>query len=194
MQTVFWKSIRSILIIFLLSACNFPSPGQSAPELVENPVTKSPTKTVEPQGGYEPVECAFMWANESLSDLSDDFNKALKKIQPEAEGYAQAYGENCVTNQGEIVRFHAMETDYYITFKVEDLDNQQTLGELIEGVMEVMAEFPTDETPGPQPGYIDITFESDTDSLRMWVKRTEIEVSMNDGLQGEELFNALQSQ
>ena len=193
MRTFFLR-ISFVFITALLSACNFPRSGQPVPDVIDSPDTAPPTKTIQPQQDYEPVECAFMWANEPLPELSNDLEETLKGFQTEAEGYAQAYGENCVTNKGEVVRFLAMETDYYITLKVEDLDDKQALGELIEGVMEVMAKFPTEETPGPQPGYIGITFESDTDSLRLWVPRTKIEVAMREGQRGEELFNSLQTQ
>jgi hypothetical protein len=132
-----------------------------------------------------------MWANESLPELSNDFNQALQDIAG-AEGYAQAYGENCVTNEGEVLRFLAMETDFYVTLKVDDLENKQVLGKLVEQVMEVLAEFPTDETPGPQPGYVGITFETSRDSLRLWIMRNEIETALADGLRGAELFIALQ--
>ena len=182
------------LIIFLSSACNFPRPGQPVPEVIDSPDIVPSTKTSQPQGDYEPVECAFVWANEPLPKLSDDLDEVLKGFQAGAEGYAQAYGENCVTNEGEVVRFLAMETDYHITLMVEDIDDKQALGELIEGVMEVLAEFPTEETPGPQPGYIGIIFETYNDSFRLWVMRTKIETAMRDGLQGEELFNSLQTQ
>lgn len=177
-----------LLIIFLLNACNFPRSGQSIP------YAAPATKTVEPAQDYESGECAFVWANEPLPELSADLDEALKAFQTGVEGYAQAYGENCVTNEGGVVRFLAMETDYYITLKVEKLNDKQALGKLIEGVMGVLHEFPTEETPGLQPGYIGFTFESDTDSLRLWVTRTKIEVAMRDGMRGEELFNALQSQ
>jgi hypothetical protein len=181
---LFLKTI-GIFIIVLLSACNFPRQRQPVSDTVPAP------ETVEPPQYYASTECAFMWANESLPELSADFNQAIQDIAG-AEGYAQAYGENCVTNEGEVVRFLAMETDFYVTLKVNDLENKQILGELVEQVMEVLADFPTDETPGPQPGYVGITFESPVDSLRLWVMRTEIEIALENGLQGEELFNVLQ--
>jgi len=114
-------------------------------------------------------------------------------ISLEAVGYAQAYGENCVTAEGEVERFLVMETDFYFTLQVERLDDEQFLGELIEQVMEMLAEFPTDETPGPQPGYVGITFETPDDSVNLWVMRTEIESMRESGLRGKELFDSLQT-
>lgn len=192
MRTVFSKTIV-VLIIVLLGACNFPKPRQSVSGVTIVPDTLPTRETVEPPQDYMSMECAFMWANDPLPELSNDFDAALKAVQSEAEGYAQAYGENCVTNEGKVVRFLAMETDFYITLKVENLEDKQILGKLIEQTMEVLADFPTDETPGPQPGYIGITFETPGDSLRLWVMRTEVEIALENGLQGEELFNALQT-
>jgi hypothetical protein len=133
-----------------------------------------------------------MWANQPLPDLSNEFNRALSDVFLNAEGYAQAYGENCVTSGGEVARFLAMETDFNITLQVEDLEDTQVLGELIEQVMAVLADFPTDETPGPQPGYVGITFETPEDSINLWVMRAKIETALADGLRGAELFKLLQ--
>ena len=116
----------------------------------------------------------------------------MKDYPLQAEGYAQAYGENCMTNEGDVVRFLPMETDFYITLQVEKLEDEQALGESIEQVMEVLSGFPTDATPGPQPGYVGITFEAPEDSLRMWVMRINIEIALDNGLRGKELFKALQ--
>lgn len=133
-----------------------------------------------------------MWANEPLPELSDGLNQALKDYPLQAEGYAQAYGENCVTNDEDVVRFLPMETDFYLTLQVEELEDEQALGELLEQVMEVLMEFPTDATPGPQSGYVSITFEAPEDSLRLWALRAEIETALETGLRGKELLKALQ--
>ena len=187
-----YLKIIGLVIIFLFNACNFPVQGQTVPG-TDAGLNITPTaQVVPPPQNNESVECAFVWANDPLPELSEAFNKALKEIQSDAEGYAQAYGENCVTAQGEVVRFLAMETDFYITLNVENLEDRQALGDGVEQVMEVMAEFPTDETPGPQPGYIGITFEATGDSLRLWIMRAEIETALANGLRGEELFNAMQ--
>lgn len=183
----------AFLIIFLLSACNSSRPGQSLEDTTTAPDTSPSATTVAPPQDSASGECGFMWANKALPELSKDFNQALQEVLPESEGYVQAYGENCVTETGEVVRFLTMESDFYITLKVEDPDDKEALGELVEEVMSVMAQFPTDETPGPQPGYIGITFEAPGESLRLWTMRRDIEVALENGLRGEELFNALQS-
>ena len=149
-------------------------------------------QTVGPTQDYEAVECAYMWANNPLPELSDDFNKILKDMQPQASGYAEAYGENCIDNEGNIVHFLPMETDFHVTLKVNNLEDKQALGELIEQVLAVVAKFPKEETPGPQPGYVGITFEAPTDELRLWFTQMDAETAIESGAKGEALFNALQ--
>jgi len=182
------------VIIFILSACNIPSTEQTFSTPTSAPSTTVTLEIFTPSQEDGSGECGFMWAHEALPELSDRFYQALQDVIPDAQGYAQAYGENCVAETGEVIRFLAMETDFYITLKVDTLENKQTLGELIEGMMKVLAEFPTGETPGPQPGYIGINFESPEDNLNLWVLRTEAESALENGLRGEELFNALRTQ
>jgi hypothetical protein len=134
-----------------------------------------------------------MWAHEPLPELSNQFDTALKDILPQASGSADAYGENCINAQGEVVRFLAMETDYYVTIPVETLEDKGALGEIAEQVMSVLAEFPVEETPGPQPGYVGIIFEAPADELRLWFPRRDAQAALESGLRGEELFNNLET-
>lgn len=183
----------SIALLFLLSACNFPGQGQPAPGVTLVPVTAPAQITDTPSQDYTYTECGFVWAREPLGDLSKEFDAALKEVQPQASGYAEAYGENCINNQGEVVRFAAMETDYYVTLEVENLEDKEALGLLSEQVLGVLAQFPVEDTPGPQPGYVGITFEAPTGELRLWFTRVDAEAALKNGLHGEELFNALQA-
>lgn len=183
-----------ILFIFLVSACNFPGAGQPAPDLTVVPETAPARSTDTPAQEVPYAECGFVWAREPLAELSREFDSALKAVQPQASGYAEAYGESCLNNQGEAVRFVAMETDFYVTLKVRDLEDKQILGEWIEQVLAAVSEFPVNETPGPQPGYVGITFETPSDELRMWFTQLEAQAAIDKGLQGEELFNSLQAE
>ena len=185
--------IIGILTIFLFSACNFPRTGAPAPTLAVVPNEAPAQQTVESTQDYESVECAYVWANAPLPELSDDFNKALKDAQPQANGYTEAYGENCIDSEGKIVRFLTMETDFHVTIKVNDLEEKKALGELIKQVLAVVAKFPPEGTPGPQPGYVGITFEAPADELRLWFAQTDGEAAIENGLRGEELFNTLQT-
>jgi hypothetical protein len=192
MRTNFQRII-SILTIFLLGSCGLPGSEQSTFELTDTPNVAPATITVEPSQNDQSVDCAFIWAKKPLPNLSESFDQTLKEALPNAGGYAEAYGENCVTETGEIARFLAMETDFHITLSVEDLEDQQMLGNLIEDVMTVLSAFPTEDIPGPQPGYIGLTFETPNDSIRLWIMRTDIEAALERGLQGEKLFTTLQN-
>ena len=157
------------------------------PDTPSNPVTETLSQD------YDSTECGFVWAREPLADLSGNFKKALKDIQPQANGYAEAYGENCIDNQGEVVRFLAMETDFHVTLRVKDLNDKQALGDLIEQVLGVVSKFPVEQTPGSQPGYVGITFEAPGDNMRLWFTQLEAQAAIEAGLGGEELFNILQA-
>ena len=187
MRTFF---ITSLLIIFLLSACNFPWSEQPAPSLPVEPGKGLSQKAESPQD-FSTTECAYVWARESLPNLSQDFKEALQEVQLQADGYAEAYGENCMDSQGNIVRFLAMETDFYITLEVDELEDKQALGELIEQILAVVAKFPVENTPGPQPGYVGITFEAPGDEFRLWFNLLEAKSALENGQQGKELFEAL---
>jgi hypothetical protein len=107
----------SLLLLFLLSACNLPETGQPAPDPTVPSDAQPALVTETPTQEITSTECAFVWAREPLPDLSGEFDAALKEALPEASGYAEAYGENCINAQGEVVRFLAMETDYYVTLQ-----------------------------------------------------------------------------
>jgi hypothetical protein len=183
----------SILLLFLLSACNLTRPGQPAPGLTVVPDTVPIPGTNTPPEENTSTECGFTWAREPLADLSKEFDETLKVLLPQASGYAEAYGENCLNTKGEVVRFLAMETDFYVTLEVKDLEDKRVLGELIEQVLGVVSEFPVEETPGSQSGYVGITFEAPGDELRLWFTQLEAQAAIDSGLRGEELFNILQT-
>jgi hypothetical protein len=188
------RNVHLLLIplLFLFSACNSTQPVQplsgmtATPELAPVPMTDTPVQD------SADTECGYAWASEPLVDLSKEFGDALKKAQLEATGYAEAYGENCLNNQGEVVRFLAMETDFHVTLKVEKLEDKEALGELTEQALAVIARFPVNNTPGPQPGYIGITFSAPGDELRLWFTQADAKVALENGLHGEKLFNTLQ--
>ena len=52
----------------------------------------------------------------------------LKNADPRVKSArAEAYGENCIAEDGSLVRFAARETDFYVTFKVENLQDEAAL-------------------------------------------------------------------
>lgn len=202
MMTLNRASLIKVILatIFFSCACSIFQTGQSTLEPAPVPASETaPSDGSLPFGapqGSDPSgseDCYFNWARQALPDLSKEFTKAIKDVQPQAKGSAEAYGENCINNQGEVVRFLPMETDFYITFKVKDLEDKQVMGELIEQSLYVLTQFPPERTPGPQNGYLSITFESKGDNLNLWFQIADANAALEEGLLGEELFNALQS-
>jgi len=182
----------SLLLPLLLSACNFPALGTTAVPLITDTAPARSTDT--PTQEFSSTECGFIWARETLEDLSKEFDAALKALDSKASGRAEAYGENCLNDQGEVVRFLAMETDFYVTLKVDSVTEKQILGELLEQVIRVVAHFPVETTPGPQPGYVGIDFEGPGgDALHLWFPQSEGESALQNGLRGEDLLGALES-
>jgi len=190
-------SVTIILFIaLLLNACTFPIPRQAPPKASVTPainLASTATETATPlqDNGYS--ACYFNWAREFLPELSREFETALNDIHPQAKGYAEAYGEDCINQDGDVVYFVAMETDFYVTFQVKDLEDKRELGNLAKQALEALARFPVEETPGLQPGYVGITFETPGDSHRLWFTQLDAESALKEGFQGEELFNALQA-
>lgn len=143
-----------VTLIALTALCNFPR-AIPPPEPTAFPLTKIQTDT--PTTG----PCGFAWATQSLPELSEQLLARLNEAGlPVAAARAEAYGENCVYSDGTVARFAAMQTDYRVTLAVETLTDAETLGSLLEQTLEIIDGFPVGETPGPNPGYIGITFQA----------------------------------
>lgn len=83
----------------------------------------------------------------------------VQTLIPNSTSRATAYGENCIGNDGQIVRFLAMETDFYVLAAVENLEDYETFGNWIYDVMLVVDGFPPEDLAGPQPGFVEFRFE-----------------------------------
>jgi hypothetical protein len=174
------KILILILTALLLVACNLPRNGT---DLGAAPATDTPADQ----------PCYFNWATQFLPDLS-----AQAQVAMEAAGLkditvrAEAYGENCYDSQtNEPVSFGAMETDFHITVKVADLADKDDLGNSLEKILVVLDKFPTGTTPGLQPGYIGVSFRTDSDELNLWFTVTEGKSARDDGLLGAALLDKL---
>jgi hypothetical protein len=174
------KMILPVVLLSTMIACSLPA---IAPTL-------TPTPTEIP---YE--QCAFMWASHGLDDLSAQVQAAM-----EAAGlkgvtvFAEAFGEDCVSSNPKIPpSFGAMETDYRITIPVADLKDAETLGALLEKALAVLDAFPVGTTPGPNPGYVGVTFQAGSEELNLWFPRQEGESARAEGLHGAALIDRLQN-
>jgi len=133
--------------------------------------------------------CAYMWAYRDLPEVSAQFDLAIKEEFPQAGGWAQAFGEDCVYADGQ-AEFGASETDFYVNLPVEDLADEEALGDRMAAIMTtVIDRFPRETLPGGQDGFVEFRFEmSETDFL---ILRVPILKYKNEaaGKTGTELFS-----
>ena len=141
---------------------------------------QAPAVTVTPT--YE--GCYFVWATHVLPDVSQTFNVALQKLGADISGSASAYGEDCVYADGHST-FSQMETDFDVTIKVQDANNEQELGNWIVEVMKVVDAFP----PSPQPGRVTFAFEKDGQQQFLYVSVQDY-MALPAGLSAAEVYRA----
>jgi len=136
--------------------------------------------------------CGYQWANQGLPELSSSFQQSLQALQPEVQGIAFAFGENCVLPDGSIGRFLPMETDFNITLQVSDLNNESDLGDWIVKVMQVITAIPPEQIVGPRPGRVSKTFQSGAEqkSVNFYIDQYQ---GLPSGLSTAEIFQALQA-
>ena len=77
---------------------------------------------------------------------------------------AQAFGEDCVYSNGES-EFHALETDFYVTLMVDDLSDEDELGDWISRIMPELEKIPRDKLMGPQEGFCEFKFTQNDDEF-----------------------------
>lgn len=112
-------------------------------------------------------------------------------LQPEARANAYAFGENCISADGNVVTFLAMETDFNITLQVDDISNESDLGEWIVRVMQVIEDIQQEQIVGPQRGRVRITFQSSADQrvVNFYINQYQ---DLPAGLSNAEIFQTLQ--
>lgn len=138
--------------------------------------------------------CSWQWASRPLDDLSASLQDRLKAAGLNANGQAEAYGENCVNAAGEVQRFIAMQTDFRITVQVENLDAPEQLGQLVETILPVILEIPPEKLAGQEYGQIGITFETPAgEKLHIWQPFMKVVSLRSSGLNGAALFESLRN-
>jgi hypothetical protein len=190
-----------ICFIFVLSACSTPlnpQPVTPAASLVLlTPVfTAEASAVTDPRLTTTPTEgqCGFVEGRQPLPEISSQLLFKLENAAlPVKNARAEAYGENCIGADGSLVRFSARETDFYVTLTTSDLQDETGLGSLLEQTLAIIDQFPRDQTPGPNPGYIGISFEAGTEIQNLWFTRTRASDLTNQGTKGADLYRALKS-
>ncbi len=150
----------------MLIACTSLRPA--TPSLVPRASTQPPTPT--PTAGDGTIlACYYVWATQELPALSQTVQNDVQAVAGGASGSAYAYGEDCVSADG-TRKFTPMETDFRMRLPVDDLTNEQHLGDLIGAVMHMVEQIPPDQLAGPQPGRVEFEFyTASAGSLRLTV-------------------------
>jgi hypothetical protein len=154
-----------------------PSTVTPSPEFVPTVVTPTPTF----------AGCGYVWATQNLPELSRKFNESLQTLSQRLSGLAYAFGENCVYADGHQT-FSAMETDFRVGVQVNNIKNENELGDWIANVMHVVEALPAADLRGPQPGRVEFDFvQTDPNTLHLVVP---IEKYRREGarLSGASLF------
>ena len=84
-----------------------------------------------------------------------------------------------------------METDFHISKKMADLTNREDLGGALEKILIVLDALPLGMIPGPQAGYINISFQSGKDESNLSFTASAGKSARMLGLHGAELFEKL---
>ncbi len=171
------------LAAVVLSACaSIGEPPTATP-------TAAATATPPVGGSSSPVlACYYVWTTQELQDLSATFQDSLKNaISPDAIGSAYAYGEDCVAADG-TRRFSAMETDFRVRLPVDNLTDQQRMGDFMAAALRLIGAIPREKLVGPQPGRVDFEFDAaDGSNLHVNVELDRLQ-SEAASLSGAALF------
>jgi hypothetical protein len=141
-------------------------------------------------------QCSWRWATQPLPELSAQIQTAV-----EAAGLtnvtvsASAYGENCIPNEAGISGYFAtMETDFYITALVDDVEDEEALGNLTAQILAVLKQIPPEDIRGPQLGYITLAFVAGDAQRNLRFSVTQSDAALEQRLTGIALFQALNNQ
>lgn len=193
--------LGGLLVLGMLNSCSFSERLHSLLEKVtitantQDSITQSPEESQsQPSAGLSETPCAFIWASQSLPEESRQIEQLLNQAGIEdVRVVVEAFGENCVTAKGQIVRFAVMQTDIRLFINVQSLSDQTELGNLTRNLLKIITAIPITDLPGSQPGYIGIQFISEQEQvLNLWFRRDVAEELLQAGVEGEELLQKLQ--
>ena len=192
------KNKRNGLILLIVTAAsgyfaiqNFAAPSDekpaSPPTVVPDAV--APAWIASPAVSPSPASeaCAYNWASENLPELTQKLDSPMRALNAKARARAEAFGEDCIYADGHST-FGAMETDFYIQLRVDDLYNEAAFGNWISQVMTVIEQIPPEEIRGPQPGFVEFRFtKSDTEQIIVRIPIKDYRDKAGDK-SGKELF------
>ncbi len=162
--------------------------------------TLTPSPTALPG---QNTACGWQWATQPNEALSAEIQRRLAQLLTGIDAVmarAEIFGENCVNTDGSVRYFAGMQTDFRVNIRLQSWDDnnpavQNVLSALSREVLIVLADYPPEDTAGPNPGHIRINFSTasapDTPVYSLWTAYTEAMTALNQNLSGTALLEAL---
>ena len=179
------KQKRNLVIAVILSTAagvfTLQNVFAPAPEIMPpSPVIETLTETA--LSG----PCAYTWAYHDAPKLTESLNAVLQEINRDASVNVQLYGEDCVYADGRST-FGVMETDFYISLPVEDLENKDMFGNWMGQVLPLITQIPREEIQG-KFGFVEFWFEHAGQKLMMARVPVQEYLDKGQGKTGTELL------
>jgi hypothetical protein len=177
------KKSRNWIIALVLTATAgfFALQNGHSPELPATVLeTATPAITSASEG------CAYTWAYHDAPELTEKFSAHISSFNPKAESHVSLFGEDCTYADGH-ADFLVKETDFYVRLPVEDLTNEEALGNWMAQVMELTLKIPREEIQGSD-GFVEFWFEKDKSG--QIILRVPIQIYKDEarGKNGAELY------
>lgn len=123
------------------------------------PVTTAPPSATPTPASAENTPCVWQWATQTNDELTQTIQAVVdQRGVSDITIVAMSYGENCLNADASLRYYAIMETDFQVSIRVESVQDEAALAEKITAALAVLKDYPPEQTPGPQPGYITFTF------------------------------------
>ena len=185
-----------LAVLVVLPGCAAVSRALQTPTPPATPVATLALNTIAPvvtDTPSDPAACAYVLVSKDAPDAAAMLNQAYRSANfTNIDVRAAAYGENCIdTNTNRVVSFSAMQTDVYLTVPVQDIHDEQALGDWATRLVPVIALVPADQLPGPNPGNISVQFTNNSGTATLWFPRKTAQDLIQKGVHGSALYEAL---
>lgn len=132
--------------------------------------------------------CGYQWAYQEFTELSAQFDTALKKMIPHSTSHAIAFGENCFNNKGKFLQFLPREINFYVTITTEYAADHGIFGNWIRLVMQFINDPSLGLTSGITTGFVEFNInfsQAKITGYRVTISQYNDMVSI---LSGQDLF------
>lgn len=186
------------IALMLITACK---------TAIEVTTTKAPTTTVgaenlgtiqrspfptSTQGDGVPPACAYGWGSKPLPILTRQWQEAIANMQVNSlNTYVQAYGENCINDQGNVLSFSEMRTEFYTTMLVDNKTDAEAMSSLIKQVFVALETIPPQKRVS-QECIAYITFKATDWERSIWFTNRSMKDALERELTAEEFLASLE--